>query len=161
MGDEEINMTYKVVLNQLGNRKIETIKVYREYAGVGLKEAKMSVENLPSVVVGNLSKEEAEKIASAIENVGVGNKTLIEKEVRENDNNYVEEDVSAKKIKNVTENREINLKNDDALLRCPLCGTSNVGKIKIKEDDNATFMEKIKRKIFRYRWYCKICGNEW
>lgn len=154
-------MTYKVILSHVGKNKIETIKVYREYAGVSLKEAKMSVEELPSLVVGNLSKEEAEKIATAIENIGVGNKTLIENESNEDAEIDSEENTSKKKIKNVTENREINLKNDDALLRCPLCGTSNIRGIKTKTEDNANIIEKIKRKIFRYRWYCTVCGNEW
>jgi large subunit ribosomal protein L7/L12 len=51
-------------------RKIRVIRVVRELAGLGLKEAKDLVEGAPKVFKEGLSKEEADKLKAALETAG-------------------------------------------------------------------------------------------
>ena len=62
---------FDVVLKDAGSEKIKVIKVVREVvSGLGLKEAKDFVENLPKALKEGVSKEEAEKIAEQFKAVG-------------------------------------------------------------------------------------------
>ena len=69
---EEAKNTFDVVLKTAGDKKIQVIKVVRQYTGLGLKEAKDLVEGAPKVVKENLPKEEAEKIKKELEEQGAG-----------------------------------------------------------------------------------------
>ena len=61
---------FDVVLTDMGPKKISTIKVVRAITGLGLKEAKSAVENVPTVLKEAVSKEEAEEIKKQIEEAG-------------------------------------------------------------------------------------------
>jgi len=61
---------FDVVLNDAGASKIKVIKVVREITGLGLKEAKELVDNLPKPVKEKVAKEEAESIKEKLEEVG-------------------------------------------------------------------------------------------
>ncbi len=61
---------FNVVLAQIGEKKINVIKVVREITGLGLKEAKDLVDNAPNTVKEGASKEEAESIKSKLEEAG-------------------------------------------------------------------------------------------
>ncbi len=61
---------FDVVLTEIGEKKINVIKVVREITGLGLKEAKELVDNAPNNVKEGVSKEEAESIKSKIEEAG-------------------------------------------------------------------------------------------
>jgi len=61
---------FNVVLTDAGAKKINTIKVVRAITGLGLKEAKAAVEEVPSVLKEGVSKEEAEEIKKQIEEAG-------------------------------------------------------------------------------------------
>lgn len=61
---------FTVVLKDAGAQKIKVIKVVRELTSLGLKEAKDLVDNAPKPLKENVSKEEAEKIAAQIAEVG-------------------------------------------------------------------------------------------
>jgi len=61
---------FDVVLAQIGDKKINVIKVVREITGLGLKEAKELVDNAPNTVKEGASKEEAESIKSKLEEAG-------------------------------------------------------------------------------------------
>lgn len=61
---------FDVVLTGAGDKKIQVIKVVREIAGLGLKEAKDLVEGAPKPVKQGLPKEEAEKIKKQLEEAG-------------------------------------------------------------------------------------------
>ncbi|HCJ36073.1 MAG TPA: 50S ribosomal protein L7/L12, partial [Ktedonobacter sp.] len=50
--------------------KINVIKVVRELTGLGLKEAKAVVDEAPKAIKEAVSKEEAEKIAEKMAEVG-------------------------------------------------------------------------------------------
>ena len=52
---------FDVILSDVGANKIAVIKVVREIAGLGLKEAKELVESAPKAVKEGASKEEADK----------------------------------------------------------------------------------------------------
>jgi len=51
-------------------KKINVIKVVREITGLGLKEAKETVEGFPKAIKENISKEDAEKIKKQLEDGG-------------------------------------------------------------------------------------------
>ncbi len=61
---------FNVVLTDAGAKKINTIKVVRAITGLGLKEAKAAVEEVPSVLKEAVSKEEAEEFKKQIEEAG-------------------------------------------------------------------------------------------
>jgi large subunit ribosomal protein L7/L12 len=61
---------FDVILTVVGAEKIKVIKVVREKTGLGLKEAKAVVDEAPKPVKEKVSKEEAEAIKKALEEVG-------------------------------------------------------------------------------------------
>ena len=61
---------FDAVLTDVGPNKINVIKVVRELTGLGLKEAKAVVDEAPKAVKEGVSREEAEKIAQKMEEVG-------------------------------------------------------------------------------------------
>jgi large subunit ribosomal protein L7/L12 len=67
---EEEKDSFDVVLTGSGDKKIQVIKVVRELTGLGLKEAKDLVDNLPKPVKEGATKEEAEEIKGKLEEAG-------------------------------------------------------------------------------------------
>ena len=67
---EEEQTEFDVILANIGDKKIQVIKVVRELTGLGLKEAKDLVDNAPKPVKEKVSKEEAENIKAKLEEVG-------------------------------------------------------------------------------------------
>ncbi len=61
---------FDVILKSVGDKKIQVIKEVRAITGLGLKEAKSLVDNLPSPVKQGVSKEEAEEIKKKLEAAG-------------------------------------------------------------------------------------------
>lgn len=61
---------FDVILSGVGDKKIQVIKVVRAITALGLKEAKMVVDGVPSPVKEGVPKEEAENIKSQLEEVG-------------------------------------------------------------------------------------------
>jgi len=66
----EAQTEFDVVLTDAGDKKINAIKVVRAITGLGLKEAKAAVEEVPSVLKQAVSKEEAEEFKKQIEEAG-------------------------------------------------------------------------------------------
>jgi large subunit ribosomal protein L7/L12 len=67
---EEEKTDFDVVLADAGANKIKVLKVVREITGLGLKEAKDLVDNLPKPVKEGVSKEEAEAVKAQLEAEG-------------------------------------------------------------------------------------------
>ena len=61
---------FDVVLEGIGDKKIQVIKVVRELTGLGLKEAKELVDGAPGTVKEGATKEEAEEMKAKLEDVG-------------------------------------------------------------------------------------------
>mgnify|MGYP006307107957 CR=1 FL=1 len=61
---------FDVVLESIGDKKIQVIKVVREVTSLGLKEAKELVDNAPNAVREAVTKDEAEQIKSKLEEQG-------------------------------------------------------------------------------------------
>jgi len=61
---------FNVVLNAVGDKKIQVIKVVRELTSLGLKEAKDLVESSPCNVKEGVAKDEAEAAKAKLEEVG-------------------------------------------------------------------------------------------
>lgn len=61
---------FDVVLEGVGDKKIQVIKVVREVTSLGLKEAKDLVDNAPGTVKEAAAKDEAEQIKAKLEEVG-------------------------------------------------------------------------------------------
>ncbi len=61
---------FTATLTEIGPNKIPVIKVVRELTGLGLKEAKDVVDAAPKAVKEGITRDEAEKIKAAIEEVG-------------------------------------------------------------------------------------------
>jgi large subunit ribosomal protein L7/L12 len=67
---EEEKTEFDVVLQDAGEKKIQVIKVVREFTTLGLKEAKELVESAPKPVKEGVSKETAEEIKAKLEENG-------------------------------------------------------------------------------------------
>jgi large subunit ribosomal protein L7/L12 len=61
---------FDVVLNSVGDKKIQVIKAVREVTSLGLKEAKELVEAAPTKVKEGVNKDEAESIVKKFEEAG-------------------------------------------------------------------------------------------
>ncbi len=61
---------FDVILEGIGDKKIQVIKVVREVTSLGLKEAKDLVDGAPSTVREALTKEEAEQVKAKLEEQG-------------------------------------------------------------------------------------------
>lgn len=61
---------FDAILSEVGAEKIKVIKVVRELTGLGLKEAKEVVDSAPKPIKEGVSKEEAQKIAEKMAEVG-------------------------------------------------------------------------------------------
>ena len=61
---------FDVILDNGGANKIQVIKVVREATGLGLKEAKDLVDGAPKPVKEKISKDDAEKLKTALEAAG-------------------------------------------------------------------------------------------
>ena len=68
---EEEKDEFDVVLAEIGDKKIQVIKVVREIvSGLGLKEAKDLVEAAPKAVLEGVNKDDAEAAKAKLEEVG-------------------------------------------------------------------------------------------
>ena len=61
---------FDVVLNSIGDKKINVIKAVREVTSLGLKEAKELVESAPCKIKEAVNKDEAETIKKKFEDAG-------------------------------------------------------------------------------------------
>ncbi|PKQ27935.1 MAG: 50S ribosomal protein L7/L12 [Candidatus Anoxymicrobium japonicum] len=68
--EAEEKTRFDVVLVTAGEKKIPVIKEVRAITKLGLKEAKTLVEEAPKPIKESVSKEEAEKIKTQLEDVG-------------------------------------------------------------------------------------------
>jgi large subunit ribosomal protein L7/L12 len=67
---EEEKTEFDVVITEVGDKKIQVIKVVRAVTGLGLKEAKALVDALPGAVKEGVSKDEADEVVSQLEEAG-------------------------------------------------------------------------------------------
>lgn len=67
---EEVKDDFDVVLASFGEKKVGVIKAVRAITGLGLKEAKELVEDVPSTVKEAASKDEAEELKKQLEEAG-------------------------------------------------------------------------------------------
>jgi large subunit ribosomal protein L7/L12 len=68
--EKEEKTSFDVILKEFGDKKIQVIKEVRALTGLGLKEAKGLVDNVPKPVKEGLSKEEAEAAQKQLEAAG-------------------------------------------------------------------------------------------
>jgi large subunit ribosomal protein L7/L12 len=61
---------FDVVLTSFGSAKVSVIKAVRAITGLGLKEAKETVEGAPATIKEGVSKDEAEEIKKQLEEAG-------------------------------------------------------------------------------------------
>ena len=62
--------SFDVVLENDGGKKIQVIKVVRELTGLGLNEAKDTVEAAPKAILEGVNKEKAEAAKAKLEGEG-------------------------------------------------------------------------------------------
>lgn len=69
-GDDEASDSVTVELAEVGQSKIAVIKAIKEILGVGLKEAKDMVQEVPVAIKENIPMEEAEAIQNTLVEAG-------------------------------------------------------------------------------------------
>ncbi|CAN5394398.1 50S ribosomal protein L7/L12 [soil metagenome] len=67
---EEEQDEFDVVLESVGDKKIQVIKEVRSLTSLGLKEAKDLVEAAPKAILEKIDKEAAEKAKESLEGAG-------------------------------------------------------------------------------------------
>jgi large subunit ribosomal protein L7/L12 len=67
--DEE-QIEFDVILEAIGEKKIQVIKAVREATSLGLKEAKELVDGCPNPIKEKISKEEADALKAKMEEAG-------------------------------------------------------------------------------------------
>ena len=67
---EEEKTEFDVVLEGFGDNKIAVNKAVREIAGLGVKEAKETVEGAPKAIQEGVAKDKAEEIKAKLEEAG-------------------------------------------------------------------------------------------
>jgi len=68
--EKEEKTSFDVILKEFGDKKIQVIKEVRALTGLGLKEAKELVDNVPKPVKEGISKEDAEAAKKQLETAG-------------------------------------------------------------------------------------------
>ncbi|MCF8044179.1 MAG: 50S ribosomal protein L7/L12 [Desulfarculaceae bacterium] len=68
--EAEEQTEFDVILEAVGDKKIQVIKVVRAITGLGLKEAKELVDSAPKAVKEGVEKEEAENVKGQLEEAG-------------------------------------------------------------------------------------------
>ena len=68
--EKEEKTSFDVILKEFGDKKIQVIKEVRALTGLGLKEAKDLVDNVPKPVKEGISKEDAEAAKKQLEAAG-------------------------------------------------------------------------------------------
>ncbi len=61
---------FDVVMTSFGGNKVSVIKAVRAITGLGLKEAKDTVEGAPSTIKEGVAKDEAEEVKKQLEEAG-------------------------------------------------------------------------------------------
>ena len=61
---------FDVVMTSFGGNKVSVIKAVRALTGLGLKEAKDTVEGVPSTIKEAVAKDEAEEVKKQLEEAG-------------------------------------------------------------------------------------------
>lgn len=67
---EEQQTEFDVILKHPGGSKLQIVKIVKDLAGVGLKDAKALVDSAPKAIKEKVSKEEAEGIANQLKEAG-------------------------------------------------------------------------------------------
>ncbi len=67
---EEEKTEFDVVITEVGDKKIQVIKTVRAVTGLGLKEAKGLVDELPGTVKEGVPKDEADDVVKQLEEAG-------------------------------------------------------------------------------------------
>jgi large subunit ribosomal protein L7/L12 len=68
--EEEEKDSFDVVLETVGEKKIQVIKVMRELTSLGLGDAKAAVDGAPKAILEGVNKEAAEKAKASLEEAG-------------------------------------------------------------------------------------------
>jgi large subunit ribosomal protein L7/L12 len=68
--EKEEKTAFDLILKGFGDKKIQVIKEVRALTGLGLKEAKDLVDNVPKPIKEGMSKEDAEAAQKKLEAVG-------------------------------------------------------------------------------------------
>ncbi|WP_243342934.1 50S ribosomal protein L7/L12 [Anaerococcus sp. AGMB09787] len=69
-GGEAEKTEFDVVLKSAGQSKINVIKVVKDVAGLGLKDAKALVDGAPKTVLEKVAKDQAEDVKAKLEEAG-------------------------------------------------------------------------------------------
>lgn len=72
-GEKEEKTAFDVVIDAIGEKKIQVIKAVRQVTNLGLKEAKEFVDSIeagPKPIKEGIPKDEAEKVKGALEDAG-------------------------------------------------------------------------------------------
>ncbi len=67
---EEAQTEFDVILKAAGGSKLAVVKLVKELTGLGLKEAKGLVDDVPSAIKEAVSKDEAEALKASLEEAG-------------------------------------------------------------------------------------------
>lgn len=135
-----------LLLESVGQNSIKIIKRIREVNGAGLKEAKDTIDNVPSVILKNINLIKANGVKESFEDLGA-----IMKIVSGNENEY---EVGSSHVASSVE-----IKNQ---IKCPNCNSIKVNKISgLSKVGSAALFGIFSIGKLTKTYECRQCGYRW
>ena len=142
---KEDNELYNVVLINKGNSYIKVVQKLREITGCSLKEAKDSIDYVPSIIIKNIDQLKAIEYKRLFEDLGAII-DIISVDNSQNINNYIFKDTLTNKL----------------IIKCTNCGSTNTHKISGASKVGSAILFGIfsMGKITK-TYECDKCGYKW
>lgn len=144
---------YSVVLEGNLTIKIKLIKEIRMITGLGLKEAKDLVDNVPSQVTVCATYDEAKIIAELLQRVDRGANIKIVEVSKDNQSCYVATSYSIANKKYIS--------NAQPIIKCPYCTSTDTIKISMIGRVASGLTFGIFSSSIGKTWKCSKCGYKW
>ena len=151
--DKEVdNDKYSLILNSRGDDVIKTIKLIRNITNCGLRESKKCCDTVPSIIINDISYEDAEKIKNSFDKIGA--KMDISKTGVISDSYDISERGA------ISNNYVINSSSDE--IQCPNCHSTKVHKIGgISKAGSVVFFGIFALGKLNKTYECKKCKYRW
>lgn len=147
---------YKVILEGNLREKIKLIKKIRELTGLGLKEAKDLVDNVPSEVTICTAYSEAQKIVELLHRAD-GSADIKIVEVGKNNQNL--STITHRQTNTINKNKYIS--NASPIIKCPNCNSTDTHKISMTGRVTSALTFGIFSSSIGKTWKCSKCGYKW
>ena len=154
----------RVILQDPGVSKVNTIKCVREITNLGLKEAKILVDTAPQILVEGVTEQDAINLQKMFASEGAI--LVIERDYNSTERNEVfsklkEQKVTSvpPKMSNVSTTKSVPQK-DANMVHCPYCNSTNVNRISSTKKAASIIGFGILSNKIGKQWHCNNCRSD-